>query len=62
MAPEVQAAPLLDSGRLVNLAPESKIFIPLYWQQWKLDFPALAAVSEAVAAAASEALDPGRGR
>ncbi|WP_327394401.1 LysR family transcriptional regulator ArgP [Streptomyces phaeochromogenes] len=62
MAPEVQAAPLLDAGRLVNLAPESKIFIPLYWQQWKLDFPALAAVSEAVATAASEALDSGRGR
>ncbi|MEU5343931.1 LysR family transcriptional regulator ArgP [Streptomyces sp. NPDC020766] len=61
MAPEVQAAPLLDTGRLVNLAPDSRIYVPLYWQQWKLDFPALAAVSEAVAAAAAEALDPGRG-
>lgn len=62
MAPEVQAAPLLDAGRLVNLAPDSKIYVPLYWQHWKLDFPALAAVSEAVAAAAAEALDSGRGR
>ncbi|NGO10623.1 LysR family transcriptional regulator ArgP [Streptomyces sp. HC44] len=60
MVPEVQAAPLLEAGRLVNLAPDRKIDIPLFWQQWKLDFPALATVAEVVASAATEALDTGR--
>ncbi|WP_344393905.1 LysR family transcriptional regulator ArgP [Streptomyces vastus] len=57
MVPVIQAAPLLDAGRLVNLAPDRKIDIPLFWQQWKLDFPALATVAEIVAAAAAEVLD-----
>ncbi|MBV1940278.1 LysR family transcriptional regulator ArgP [Streptomyces sp. BV286] len=59
MAPEVQAAPLLREGRLVNLAPDRQIDVPLFWQQWRLDFPALAAVAEAVTSAAAEALDGG---
>ncbi|MFE9643537.1 LysR family transcriptional regulator ArgP [Streptomyces sp. NPDC006365] len=57
MVPVVQATPLLDARRLVNLAPDRKIDIPLFWQQWKLDFPALATVAEIVAVAASEVLD-----
>ncbi|MFB9505972.1 LysR family transcriptional regulator ArgP [Streptomyces aurantiacus] len=60
MVPEVQAAPLLRARRLVTLAPDRRIDVPLYWQQWKLDFPALAAVAEAVMAEAAEALDDGR--
>ncbi|MFJ2263856.1 LysR family transcriptional regulator ArgP [Streptomyces sp. NPDC087844] len=59
MVPEVQAAPLLGAGRLVRLAPDRRIDVPLFWQQWKLDFPALAAVAEAVSAQAAEALDGG---
>ncbi|WP_424920017.1 LysR family transcriptional regulator ArgP [Streptomyces sp. wa1064] len=57
MVPEVQAEPLLSSGRLVRLTPDHTVDVPLYWQQWKLESPALAAVSEAVAAEAAEALD-----
>ena len=57
MVPLVQAAPLLDAGRLVNLVPDRKIDISLFWQQWKLGFPALATVAEIVAAAATEVLD-----
>jgi LysR family transcriptional regulator (chromosome initiation inhibitor) len=30
--------------------------VALYWQQWKLDSPALAALAEAVTATAAEAL------
>ncbi|MCX5095351.1 LysR family transcriptional regulator ArgP [Streptomyces sp. NBC_00365] len=56
MVPEVQAEPLLRAGRLVHLAPDRILDVPLYWQQWKLDFPALAAVAEAVAAVAAETL------
>ncbi|MFI9549055.1 LysR family transcriptional regulator ArgP [Streptomyces sp. NPDC052016] len=56
MVPEVQAGSLLRSGRLVSLAPDRPLDVPLYWQQWKLDSPALAAVAEAVTTTAVEAL------
>ncbi|MFJ4340520.1 LysR family transcriptional regulator ArgP [Streptomyces sp. NPDC088915] len=56
MVPEPQAEPLLRSGRLVELAPSRPLDVPLYWQQWKLDSPALSALAEVVATAAAEAL------
>ena len=56
MVPEMQAAPLLSAGRLVNFAPERAVDVPLYWQQWKLDSPALAAVAGAVMETAAGAL------
>ncbi|WP_406130698.1 LysR family transcriptional regulator ArgP [Streptomyces canus] len=56
MVPEIQAGALLREGRLISLVPDRPVDVPLYWQQWKLDSPALAAVAEAVAAAASERL------
>lgn len=56
MVPEMQAEPLLRAGRLVNLAPKRSVDVPLHWQQWKLDSPALTEVAEAVAAAAAGAL------
>jgi LysR family transcriptional regulator (chromosome initiation inhibitor) len=56
MIPEVQAEPLLREGRLVPLAPDRPVDVPLYWQQWKLDSPTLVAVTEAVVATAAEAL------
>jgi LysR family transcriptional regulator (chromosome initiation inhibitor) len=56
MAPAEQAAPLLRSGDLVSLAPDRPVTVPLYWQQWKLDLPALSAVASAVTAAAASML------
>ncbi|MFF8428083.1 LysR family transcriptional regulator ArgP [Streptomyces sp. NPDC016566] len=56
MIPEPEARPLLAEGRLVLLAPREWVDLPLYWQQWKLDSPALAALAEAVTATAAEAL------
>ncbi len=56
LVPEVQADRLLREGRVVPLAPDRPVDVPLYWQQWKLDSPALAAVAEAVVAAAAETL------
>ncbi|MEV4233224.1 LysR substrate-binding domain-containing protein, partial [Streptomyces bobili] len=56
MVPEVQASKLLAEGRLVSLAPERPFDVPLFWQQWKLDSPALAAVATAVAATAAQTL------
>jgi LysR family transcriptional regulator (chromosome initiation inhibitor) len=54
MVPEMQAAPRGDA--LVDLAPDRPLDVPLHWQQWKLDSPALAAVATAVAEGAKEAL------
>ncbi|MFF5184678.1 LysR family transcriptional regulator ArgP [Streptomyces sp. NPDC000345] len=56
MVPEAQAGVLLRTGRLVSLAPDRPLDVPLYWQQWKLDSPALAAVADAVAATAAQEL------
>jgi LysR family transcriptional regulator (chromosome initiation inhibitor) len=56
LVPAAQAAPRLASGALVRLDPRRAIDVPLYWQQWKLDSPALAAAAAAVASAAKEAL------
>ncbi|MER5529312.1 LysR family transcriptional regulator ArgP [Streptomyces sp. NPDC002677] len=57
MVPEVQAEPRLREGRLVRLGgPELWVDTPLYWQQWKLDSPALGAVAEAVVRTAGSAL------
>ncbi|MGW0916145.1 LysR family transcriptional regulator ArgP [Streptomyces sp. NPDC002784] len=57
MVPEIQAGARLRDGRLVCLAPERPVDVPLYWQQWKLDSPALATVAEVVARTAAEVLD-----
>ncbi|MGW8064159.1 LysR family transcriptional regulator ArgP [Streptomyces ziwulingensis] len=56
MVPEPQARPLLRSGRLVAFAPDLPVDVSLYWQQWRLDSPALATVAGAVVSAAARAL------
>jgi LysR family transcriptional regulator (chromosome initiation inhibitor) len=55
MVPEVQAEPLLAGGRLVLLAREW-MDVTLYWQQWRMDSPALATLADAVTATAASAL------
>nr|WP_225956216.1 LysR family transcriptional regulator ArgP [Amycolatopsis lexingtonensis] len=54
MVPELQATPRGDA--LVDLAPDRPQDVPLHWQQWKLDSPALATVADAVARGAKESL------
>ncbi len=54
MVPEIQAASRGDA--LVDLAPDRPLDVPLHWQQWKLDSPALATVADAVAKGAKSAL------
>ncbi|BDH67000.1 MULTISPECIES: LysR family transcriptional regulator ArgP [Streptomyces] len=56
LLPEQQALSHFASGDLVGFAPERPFDVPLHWQQWKLDVPALALVAEAVATAAAQAL------
>jgi LysR family transcriptional regulator (chromosome initiation inhibitor) len=55
MVPSVQAGPRLRAGTLVTLA-DRPMDVPLYWQQWRLDSPALTAVADAVAAVAADSL------
>ena len=57
VVPRAQAEPLLRGGGLTLLDPERVVDVPLFWQQWKLDSPALAALAEAVVSTAAEALD-----
>jgi LysR family transcriptional regulator (chromosome initiation inhibitor) len=57
MLPEPQARVDLASGVLVRLSADV-IDIPLYWQRWRLDSPKLAALTEAVRAAAARYLLP----
>jgi LysR family transcriptional regulator (chromosome initiation inhibitor) len=56
MLPRAQAEPRLRAGELVELQPGRAIDVPLFWQQWKLDSPALVAAANAVAEAAADAL------
>ncbi|MDH6574399.1 ArgP/LysG family DNA-binding transcriptional regulator [Kitasatospora sp. MAP5-34] len=56
LVPRSQAEPRLRSGALVQFLPGRTAEVPLYWQQWRLDSPALAAVATAVAAEAARTL------
>ncbi|MEU9007517.1 LysR family transcriptional regulator ArgP [Streptomyces sp. NPDC048551] len=58
LVPQPQAEPLLATGALLALAPRRPLDVTLYWQQWKLDSPALALVAGVVAQSAREALRP----
>ncbi|MFF0739379.1 LysR family transcriptional regulator ArgP [Streptomyces sp. NPDC004111] len=58
LVPESQAVPLLRAGALSLLATDRTVDVPLFWQQWKLDSPALAAVAGAVVATAAAQLIP----
>ncbi|GLW90792.1 LysR family transcriptional regulator ArgP [Actinokineospora globicatena] len=51
LAPTIQAEPRIAAGELVVLT-DRVLDVPLFWQQWKLDSPALSATAEAVFAAA----------
>jgi LysR family transcriptional regulator (chromosome initiation inhibitor) len=56
--PEQQCLAEIDDGRLVQLAAEHPVDVPLYWQRWNLSSPLLDAVSAAVREEAGRALLP----
>lgn len=56
VVPELLALPQLATGELVNLAPEMKLHIDLYWHCWNLNSALINALSEAVISAAKGAL------
>ncbi|MFC6013110.1 LysR family transcriptional regulator ArgP [Nocardia lasii] len=58
MLPDLQIENDRAAGTLVNIDGDAHIDVPLFWQQWKLHSPALAAVATAITAAAASALAP----
>lgn len=55
------AEPMLAPGDdLVRIDGDAHVDVPLYWQQWKVESPALRALAAALSAAAAEALRPVR--
>jgi LysR family transcriptional regulator (chromosome initiation inhibitor) len=58
LVPRGHATSRLADGALVEILPGRTVEVPLYWQQWRLDSPALSAVATAVAAQAQRALLP----
>lgn len=56
MLPEEQLAPLERDGRLVRLAADRPVGVPLHWQRWRLDSPLLDRLTEAVRLAAGRHL------
>jgi LysR family transcriptional regulator (chromosome initiation inhibitor) len=58
MLPEQQCTAEIADGRLVDLAAEWPVDVPLFWQRWNLSSPLLDAVSLAVRDEARAALRP----
>lgn len=56
VVPELLVRPLLKKGRLINLAPADALPINLYWHCWNLDSHLLDELTQAITAAASNAL------
>jgi LysR family transcriptional regulator (chromosome initiation inhibitor) len=54
--PDLQSAPLIASGALVELDPGHHLDVELHWQQWALSTTALDRTAEAIAEAAALAL------
>ena len=59
LIPLAHALPHFAAGTLVNLAPNRHMDVPLFWQQWKLDSPALAATAASIVEAAATTLIQG---
>ncbi|PYC76692.1 ArgP/LysG family DNA-binding transcriptional regulator [Streptomyces tateyamensis] len=56
LLPELHVAARGVRGQLRDLVPGRAVEVPLYWQQWKLDSPALAELAGEVVRAAAQAL------
>lgn len=58
MAPLMLAAPLIAEGQLIELAPQKRIAVTLYWQRTRLAAQLLDRLTQAVRGVAAEALQP----
>jgi LysR family transcriptional regulator, chromosome initiation inhibitor len=51
VVPALLAQPLIDAGRLVNMAPAHRLAVQLYWHCWNLESDVLDSLSAALTAA-----------
>lgn len=58
LVPALQAAPLIERGLLVDLAPGRGIGVPLYWHRWQVEPELAAQVTALVVAQARRVLPP----
>ncbi len=58
MAPAIQVAGDLQAGRLVTIAPDDVLSVPLYWHVWNITTPVIRELTEALRRAAATALHP----
>ena len=56
MEADIQSAPFLASGALVDLFPNQVVDVPLYWQHWQRQAPQAARLTLAIKAAAKQYL------
>ncbi len=56
--PELLARPLIESGQLINLLPDTALPVSLYWHCWNLDSAVLSALTASVISVAKERLLP----
>ena len=56
MLPDLQSEELLADGSLVLLASDAWLDVPLFWQQWRVELPALSGVARALSDAAEKGL------
>lgn len=57
LVPRQQVTHLLATGQLVELTPDCKVTVPLYWHHWKLELPLAQAITQAITAHALKTLD-----
>ncbi len=57
MLPDQQSAPLLESGRLVNLAPKHSVPVRLHWHCWNLESALLEKLTRHVVQGAKSVLE-----
>lgn len=57
MAPSQRINDMLTSGQLVELTPDCKVTVPLYWHHWKMEPPLARALTQTITSHAQETLD-----
>ncbi|WP_269937706.1 LysR family transcriptional regulator ArgP [Arthrobacter sp. HY1533] len=62
LMPQAHCSAGLKDGSLVDLVPGHTTRIPLFWQRWRIESPALDVLTDSVQRAASLALDQGAHR
>jgi LysR family transcriptional regulator, chromosome initiation inhibitor len=56
VVPALIVQPLIDEGRLVNIAPQHRLHVQLYWHCWNLESDVLDNLTAALGAAAAQQL------